>query len=298
MNSGGERRRRTLDHAYAVLLVQSFLAAGTHIVAKVIVQTVDPQTLTLTRSLFAMPIMVALLFLRGTLRRVERADYRLILYLSILAIPVNQFFYLYGMRFTIASNAALLYATTPIFVLLLSRWFLGERLTQKKLIGVCLGFTGVTMVIFERGLSASMEHVWGNLIVFVAVLAWALYTVYGRRLIRKYGAIEATSLTLIVGTIAFVPIGLLPMLQYPFSSLTTNGWLQILYLSIGTSVLGYLLWFYALGRVEAGKVALFTNLQPILTTVLAVVLLGQDVTIAFVVGGCIAITGVIVAQFG
>jgi drug/metabolite transporter (DMT)-like permease len=74
--------------------------------------------------------------------------------------------------------------------------------------------------------------------------------------------------------------------------------MQILYLALVTSVLSYLLWYYALGRVEAGKVALFTNLQPILTTALAVLLLGQDVTVPFLLGGAIAITGVVIAQFG
>jgi len=65
-----------------------------------------------------------------------------------------------------------------------------------------------------------------------------------------------------------------------------------------TSVVAYLLWYYALSRAEAGKVAVFTNLQPLLTTVLAVLLLNQDVTVAFLVGGTVAIGGVVLAQFG
>lgn len=134
--------------------------------------------------------------------------------------------------------------------------------------------------------------------MFVAVLAWSLYTVYGRRLIAAYGPIESTAMILVGGTIVFLPFGIVPMTAFPFSSLSTGNWLQILYLALITSVLSYLLWYYALGRVEAGKVALFTNLQPILTTGLAVLLLGQDVTVPFVLGGCIAITGVVVAQFG
>jgi len=287
-----------MDPAYAVLLLQSFLAAGTHIVAKVVVRSMDASTLTLIRSLIAMPVMVGLLLSRNTLRRVERRDYLLILFLSALAIPVNQFLYLYGIRFTIASNAALLYAMTPIIVLVFSRLLLGERLTGRKILGVALGFVGVVVVIFERGVSASVEHVYGNVLVLIAVLAWSLYTVYGRRLIRAYGSIEATAMILVGGTILFLPFGIIPMSEFPFSTLTTASWMQILYLALVTSVLSYLLWYYALGRVEAGKVALFTNLQPILTTALAVVLLGQDVTVPFILGGCIAITGVIVAQFG
>ena len=74
--------------------------------------------------------------------------------------------------------------------------------------------------------------------------------------------------------------------------------MAILYLAIITSVFSYFLWYYALGRAEAGKVALFTNLQPILTTILAVILLGQEITLPFVVGGAIAMAGVVIAQYG
>ena len=283
---------------YAILMIQSLMASGTHIVAKVIVQSMDAMALTLVRSVVAAVAMGLLLLVRGKWPKIRREDYRLVFFLSLLAIPINQFFFLYGMKYTIPSNAALLYATTPIVVLLFSWWFIGEHLTKRKIAGVIIGFCGVTIVIFERGVSASMEFVFGNLVVFVAVLAWGLYTVYGKRLIAKYGAIEASSLTLILGTILFIPIGLLRAVQFPYELLSVANWLQILYLGVITSVFSYLLWYYALGRIEAGKVALFANFQPLLTTILAVLLLGQSITGAFLIGGTIAIGGVVIAQFG
>ena len=290
--------RSSTAGVYLVLLVQSLMASGTHIVAKVVVRDVEPFTLTLVRSLISAVAMGALLLLRGKMPAIRREDYKPFFWLSFLAIPINQFLFLFGMKYTIPSNAALLYATTPIVVLVFSHFFLGEALTKQKVIGVILGFAGVTIVIFERGASASMEYVFGNVIILVAVLAWALYTVYGRTMIVKYGAIEASSITLIVGTLLFIPIGIVPSLQFPYEQLTSANWLQIFYLGIITSVFAYLLWYYALGRIEAGKVALFANLQPVLTTVLAVILLGQSITAPFLIGGAIAIAGVAVAQFG
>jgi drug/metabolite transporter (DMT)-like permease len=283
---------------YLILVIQSLTAAGTHLIAKVVVQAVDPFSLTLLRSLIALVGMAVVLLVRGRWFHIRREDWGLVLGLSFLVIPVNQFLFLYGMRFTTPANAALLYSTTPILVLLFSHWFLAERLTRRKIYGVLLGFLGVTVVIFERGVDESVQYVYGNLIMCVAVVAWGLYTVYGKRLIARYGPIEASAATLFVGTLLFLPIGILPALSFPFETLTTANWAQIAYLGLVTSVLAYLLWYSALARIEAGKVALFTNLQPILTTVLAVVLLGQGVTIFFVVGGLLALSGVILAQFG
>ena len=283
---------------YALLLLQSLLASGTHLVAKVVVTQVDPFTLTLVRSLIAAGGMFLVLRGAGGRLGIERRDLPLILFLAFLAVPVNQFLFLIGIRYTTASNAALLYATTPILVVLFSRWLLGEKLTRKRIAGVLLGFAGVTIVIFERGIDASIENLTGNLIIYCAVLAWGLYTVLGKRLIATYGPIRSTSLTLIIGTFLFLPIGIWTAAQFPYERLGLDSWLQIFYLGIITSVVAYLLWYYALSRAEAGKVAVFTNLQPLLTTILAVLLLNQDVTAAFIVGGSVAIGGVVLAQFG
>ena len=283
---------------YAVLVFQQLMASGTHIVAKVVLQDVDPFTLTVARTLISTAAMALILILRGKAPAVRREDYPMFLWLAFLGVPLNQFLFLYGLRFTIPSNAALLYATTPVIVLVFSHFFLGEKLTRLKAVGVVLGFAGVTIVIFERGLSASMDYLFGNVMIFIAVIAWALYTVYGRKMIVKYGPIETSALSLIGGTILFLPVGIFSALRFPFASLTAAHWLGIGYLSIVTSVISYLLWYYALGRIEAGKVALFSNFQPIIVTALAVTLLGQTITIPFVLGGCIAIAGVVAAQFG
>jgi len=282
---------------YLLLFVQSLMASGTHLVAKVVVMEVDAFVLTLVRSLIAAAGMGLILLSTGRRNSIRREDYALVLLLSFLAVPVNQFLFLMGIRYTTPSNAALLYATTPILVLLISRWLLKERLARRKVAGVVLGFLGVTVVIFERGVDASMNNVTGNLIIYVAVIAWGFYTVLGKRLIHRYGPIHATSMTLILGTVLFIPIGLVPTTQFAFGSLSGSGWMQILYLGLVTSVLAYMLWYYALGRIEAGKVALFTYLQPVLTTVMAVIILGQGITPAFLIGGTVALGGVIIAQF-
>lgn len=283
---------------YLVLMLQSLIASGTHVVAKSVVRDVDPFTLTTIRSLIASIVIASVLIVGRRMPAIRWEDYGRFFWLALIAIPINQFLFLYAMRYTTASNAALLYATTPAIVLVLSRVFLGERITARKVVGVALAFTGVIVVMFGRGVSASMEYVYGNVIMFVAVLSWGFYTVFGRPLIVRYGAVETSSVTLLLGACIFAPIGIPPALRFAYGALTTADWMQILYLGIVTSVFSYWLWYYALSCIEAGKAALFANLQPVLTAILAVSLLGQDLTVAFLVGGTITIAGVAVAQFG
>ncbi len=283
---------------YLVVLIQILIAGGTHIVAKVVLRDVDAVTLTFVRSLISTVGLGMFLLVTRSSVKIERRDWLRLALLGLLGLPINQFFYLYGMKFSTAANGALLYATTPVFILVLSHFVLNERVTPKKSLGILVAFVGVAIVIFERGVDFSSEYTFGNLMILIAVVAWALFTIFGKPMILKYGAMRTTSLALILGTLIFFPVGATMSLGYPYARLTAAHWAGILYLGVGTSIVGYILWYYALGRIEASKLAVFANGQPIVATLLSVVFLNSSITGSFVLGGIITIAGVLLTQLG
>jgi drug/metabolite transporter (DMT)-like permease len=283
---------------YLIVVIQILIAGGTHIVARAVVGEVDPVTLTFLRSLISTGGLTLFLIAKRTTITVERADWKRLAMLGFLGIPVNQFFYLYGLKFSTAANGALLYATTPVFVLLLSASLLNERITKRKSLGILLAFTGVALVVFERGVDFSSEYTFGNLMILIAVLAWALFTIYGKPMILKYGAMQTTSLAMVMGTLVFFPVGFACALNFPYGQLGSGHWAGIFYLGIGTSIFGYLLWYYALGHIEASKLAVFANGQPIVATVLSLIFLHYSITGPFIVGGIVTIVGVVLTQLG
>jgi drug/metabolite transporter (DMT)-like permease len=228
--------------------------------------------------------------------KVERQDLKQLLWLSFLAVPMNQFLYLYGIKFTLASNGALLYATTPALILIFSYFMLKESLTRLKVFGVLVAFIGISIVMFEKGIDFSSDYFFGNVMIFFAVISWAFFAIQGKQLVKKYGAFHITALSMIGGAFMFMPIGLFYLASFGMPTISTPNWWGILYLSLFTSVVSYILWFYALGRMDTTKVAVFANAQPILTTILAVLFLDQPITIAFLVGGTITIAGVLITQ--
>lgn len=281
---------------YIILIFQLFIASGTHIVAKAVATDLDAVTLTFIRSIISSIGLYLLIAVRSKGIPIERKDWKHFAWLGFLGLPVNQFLYLYGIHFTTAANGALLYAATPIFVLGLSNLLLKEAVTRQKVAGVLIAFAGVTIVIFERGLDFSSDYTYGNLIILVAVIAWALFTVQGRPMIIKYGALRTTSISIILGGLMFFPFGLFSMITYPLQTITTSHWFGIIYLGLGTSIIGYFLWYYALGKIETSKVAVFANGQPVLATILAIIFLNYVITASFVVGGIITIAGVFITQ--
>ncbi len=288
---------------YIILVIQLLLSGGNYIIANAAAQTIPPPNLTFLRT-----IISGIVFLLYTLYarlpfRYKGRDLTLLIFLGLISVTLNQFVFLYGMKYTTATEGALFYALTPIFVMLLSRKYLNEKITTTKIAGTAMAFTGVVVVILSKGSFADngfhlqLEHVKGDALIFVAVVSWATYTTLGRKLIIEYGAINATVFTALFGTIIYAPIGVWSSVGYNYGGLSGGQWMQVLYLSLGTSIAGYVLWYYALGKIEASKVAVFTNGQPVITAIMAYLFLDQGLSVAFAVGAVITIGGVVITQY-
>jgi drug/metabolite transporter (DMT)-like permease len=280
---------------YIILAIQLLFASATHIAAKAVAGNVDALTLTLLRNGIAVIGFYAILLIRRIDIHVKKENWYSIFQLGFL-IVLNQYLYLYGMKYTTAANGALLYALTPIFVLLLSRFFSHEKITLQKSMGIALACIGVTIVIFERGISISDEYAFGNIIVLFAVLTYALFTLRGKPLVQKFGTLPIAASANFSGVLMLLPFAIYPAVTFPYGQLQAIDWMGILYLGIGTSIIGYLLWYYALRRIDASKLAVFANGQPIVASILSVIFLGASITPQFVVGGVITLAGVIITQ--
>lgn len=283
-------------NVYFLLIFQQLISGGTHIVAKAVVEDIDAATLTFLRTIVAAGGLYAIVRVRSGPLKIDRADWGQLALLGFLGVALNQFLYLYGLKSSTAANGALLYAATPVFVLLSSRLLFKERMTPKKTLGILLAFVGITIVIFERGVDFSSGYALGNLLILIAVIAWTLFTILGKRMILKYGALRTTSAMMLFGALLFLPIGIVSSAQFPFAHLTVLDWAGVLYLAVGTSILGYLLWYHALSRIEASKVAVFANAQPVFATILSLIFLNYTITPAFVTGSIITILAIYITQ--
>jgi RarD protein len=282
-----------------LLFFQQIIASGTHVIAKLITAEIPSPVVLFYRGEFAAlgyGILIALN--RKRLKVIEKKDLITLFILGAINIPINQFIFLKSITYTTAPNVALAYAMSPVFVFILAAIFYGERSSTLKMFGLITAFAGVLLVLLERGLDLSSEYFLGNVLALAASVSWAVYTVLGKNFSIKYGAIFASSLTGIAGFFLYIPIFMLLPESSNIPELSTENWLQIGYLGIVTSIFSYVIWYYALRILDASKVSVFNNLQPILTTVLSVIFLSQDVSAILIIGGLITITGVIMTQKG
>src|SRR5512139_3773664 len=281
------------------MLLHSVLSAGTYLAAKRALVELSPFEIALVRFSLAGAFYAGLWRWSGV--RIARRDLVALAGLGVLGVPVNQGLFLYGMSLTTPGHGALLYALAPVFVLLLARWRLGERTTALEVAGVALAFAGVVVVLAGRG-AVGLELAWrglaGDLLILVAVVAWSVFAVAGKPYAERYGVLASTGVAMAAGSAAYLPLGLVLSDLSAYARASAGAWSSILYLTLLQSVGAYLLYYWALRRSEASRVAIWSNTQPVLAAALAWALYGEPVTGSFALGGAMVIAGVVLTERG
>jgi drug/metabolite transporter (DMT)-like permease len=192
---------------------------------------------------------------------------------------------------TTASNAGLIIAISPLFVVLISNFWLKEPFTWRQLVGILVASFGVAVVI-SRGtfqFSFGSQTLQGDLIMVVDAFFWALFSICGREMMRRLSPLITTFYVTVLGTVWFYPLALPAGLWTQVTSLSATGWLAVLFLGVFCSVGGYYCWYWALSQVEASKVAPFQYLQPMVSLALSALLLGERISPLVFVGGAVPI---------
>ncbi|MGA8891126.1 MAG: DMT family transporter [Anaeromyxobacteraceae bacterium] len=281
-----------------VMLLHSALSAGTYLAAKRALGELSPFELALARFSFAALVYAGLLAWRW--KPVSRRDLAAFALLGLVAVPLNQGLFLFGLSRTTPGHAALLYAMTPIFVFVLALLRREERSSPWKVIGIGVAFAGAAIVLVARGQLSGQpgadRALQGDLLVLLAVIAWAVYVVWGKPYAERLGVVMTTGLTVVSGTVLYLPAGLALSRASSFQALSRAGWWSLFYLVVLTSVVSYLLYYWALKREDASRVAIWSNTQPVLTALLAWAVQGDPLTPSFVAGGVLVILGVVMTQ--
>jgi drug/metabolite transporter (DMT)-like permease len=279
------------------MFLHSVLSAGTYLAGKRALAEVSPIELALVRFVLASVVHGALLLkIRPSIRR---RDLPGLAGLGILAVAVNQVLFLAGLALSTPGHAALLYALTPVFVLL-AEWLRGrERATVQKVAGIAIAFAGTAVVLAGRGvlgIEGARDVLVGDLLILLAVIAWTAYAIGGKAYAARYGGLATGSVTLVAGTVLCAPAGIAFLHLDRFARLSPLGLAALLYLVVMTSIVAWLIYYWALARADASRVAVWSNLQPVLTALLAWMMYGESLTAPFVSGGAMVVAGVILAE--
>lgn len=231
--------------------------------------------------------------------RVKRQDWGRLLLCGLCGVTLNIAFFFSGIKLTTALNAGIIVSSTPIFTLLFANIFLKEKITYKLLAGSALGIAGIIVIIgrdiLYNGLSLSPV---GDLLMLAATLSFVAYEILSKRLFKTYNSSTITYYSFLIGALTFLPLAFFELINNPvwFTYLTATSFFGIGYGILCASLLAYSFWEWGLSKIEASRVGFFFYLDPVVSTIVAVLVLSEKITMPFVLGSLLIFAGLFLAE--
>lgn len=265
-------------------------------IARMGLKEIEPFTFAFFRYLISATILLTIVWSRRPKPAIERQDWWRILLLGFTIIPVNQTMFLVGQSMTGAGHGAVLFATTPVWVFVMALLSRQERFKINRAVGTVLACAGVITIMMGGLEDVGLEYLWGDLIILLAVMAWAVYIVLGKNIVTKYGALRVTAYALASGSAMYAPFGLYRAIIFDYEGVSLEAWGSVLYMAVGISVLVYVVWYWLLKRFEASRLAVYHNIQPIIASVVAYLYLAEPLSSTFIIGGLVVLAGVVITE--
>jgi drug/metabolite transporter (DMT)-like permease len=283
--------------AIVTVLVLMVIWGSTFVVTKAAARDISPLTLAALRFLIATVVLMPVAMARGNWRSMPKpVPWLSLLGMALTGIATFTIAFNYALVYGSATQGALIYALLPAVVALAAVMFLNEKLSARRIAGIALSIVGVSLVVIAgEADSASPRPVIGALWMIGAVIAWAAYTVFAKRL-AEADQVITIALVSLFGTVMLAPLAIVELSQTPWRAPSLQAWGGVLFLGVIASALAYIAYGRALRELDASLVGARINLDPIVGVITAVVFLSETLHGGQLVGGTIALTGMWLAS--
>jgi drug/metabolite transporter (DMT)-like permease len=281
-----------MQYAYPLLAI--FIWAGNTVITKMSAGAIFPAEIGFYRWLLA-----GMLFTPFMLKPVIahwpqiRPNLGKIFVLGVLGMAVYQSLAYFAAALTSATNMGIILSLMPLMSLAMAIVSLGQRLTAGALAGALLSFTGVLVVVSSGSLGALLEHGvnMGDAMMLVATLAYAIYSTLLKKWQLRLPPLVLLYLQVLVAVVVLFPL----FVASPKIGPTLHNIPLVLYACLLASMLAPLAWMQAVVRLGPSRTTLFFNLLPLITALIASVVLHEQLAMYHLVGGVLTLGGVVLS---
>ena len=231
--------------------------------------------------------------------KIERGDLLKIIFASILGMCTNMLAFFRGLELSTPINSGVIITLSPVLVLILSYFFLKEKITIKKILGILIGFSGAVFLILnssKTGINAPNIPL-GNSFFLLNASAYAGYLIIVKPLTSKYNIFTLMKWLFLIGLILSAPITFNQFIEVKWTELPWFAIWRMGYVVIGTTFLTYLFNIYALKKLSPTTVGSFIYLQPIITIIFALITANDTLDTTKILSCILVFIGVYLVSF-
>ena len=298
MDTAHNQRQIFIGIGLAVLA--TLIWSGNFIIARGVIKTIQPFTLSFYRWLTA-TIIIAPFAWKYFFAELKIVKQRFLFFLLAAVTGVsmfNTFVYIAG-HYSSAINLAILgTCSSPIMSVILARIFLKEKIPRLRVIGMIICVVGVLLLLSKGSIEnlLAFKFTKGDWWILAAALSFAIYNTTVRKKPKGTNPINFLFIVFLLGTIILLPFYLVELDKYGGIEINVTNFLTILYLGLGASVICFLIWNKAIHALGSGRTALFGNLIPIFSSIEAVIILHEQFLWIYVFSMLIVFSGIVLAN--
>lgn len=283
---------------YLLVSLAPLFWSGNFVLGRALHESIPPIALSFWRWAVALLILLPIVLGRvGELAGALRRHWAILSLLGLLGVAnFNTFVYI-GLQTTTATNAVLLVSTTPVLILALSYFLLGQSVRPVQVLGVLLSLSGVGAIVTagEPTVIADLALNSGDLWILGAVASWALYSVCLRWRPQGMDALMFLTATVATGLVPLLPLYLWDLARGSSLSIDAVTIGAVGYVALFPSVLAYVFWNRGVADLGANRTGQFLHLMPVFGTLLSMLLLGERLAMYHIAGIGLIGAGILLA---
>jgi drug/metabolite transporter (DMT)-like permease len=298
LQEGARRLASWLTRPYLLLIWAAFFWSANMVVGRGARDLIPPIAFNFWRWALALLILLPFTW-RGLVR--HRAlilrHWRILGALALTGITIFHSFIYLGLSLSPALNGLLLFATSPLFFVLLAWLITGERIAPGQALGIVLSIAGAALVIArgDLGVLLGLRFARGDLWLLAGVILWALYSVLLRRRPAGLPPLVLLSATVLIALGLLVPVYGLELWSGARLQLTGESLASLAYVALFPSVVAYIFWNRGVREVGPNAAGVTLQLMPIFGALLAVAFLGERLAGYHWLGGGLVVSGILLA---
>ena len=281
-----------------LLLITVIVWGSTFVATKICLVYLTPAEVLGLRLLLAVPVLLGMILSQKIRLNFTLPEKRTLLFGSGI-LTIHFLIQIIGLQYTSATNTGWIISVTPLVIVVLSYFFLKERIKVNDIIGVMIATLGI-LLLMSRGDFSSLGWLSsvGDWLILASAHTWAVYTVAGRNISRSHNPIAVAFAFLLPATIVMTAYMGFTSDWSKFVHLPTEPLVAIVFLGVVAMGLANWWWQKGVASIGAAKAGVFLYVEPLATTLLAVPLLNESVGVFTLIGGFLVLCGVYWSQRG